>query len=301
VLLDRGWARRGLEPVKRCVACEEVFDGAGWGCPKCGFTPRQDHGIVCFAAPDGNDGFDPEAFGHLARIEHDSAWFRSRSQLICWALDAYFPGASSFLEVGCGTGFVLEWLAERKAGVRLSGVELHAGGLARASRRVPSGDFLQADARALPFRGEFDVVGAFDVLEHISEDEVVLAEMHEALGPGGGLLLTVPQHPWLWSRVDEHAQHKRRYRRIDLLAKVERAGFRVRRVTSFVTLLLPAMALSRVWERRSSAPFDPTREHQAARRLNVWLGPALSAERRLIAGGVDLPAGGSLLVVATRV
>jgi SAM-dependent methyltransferase len=286
--------------VKRCVTCHAVFGGSAWACPECGYAPEVRGGILRFAEAAGDDGFDPGAFDHLARVELDSAWFQSRNQLIRWALNRYFPGAGSFLEVGCGTGFVLEELARTGPELVLAGLELHAGGLVYAKRRVPRADFLQADARSLPFRGEFDVVGAFDVLEHIGDDELVLAELREALRSDGGFVLTVPQHPWLWSRVDEHARHERRYRRAELVAKVERAGFAVRRVTSFVTFLLPAMAASRAWERRSGSPLDPVREHQAARRLNVWLASMLAVERRLIAGGIDLPVGGSLLLVATR-
>ena len=49
------------------------------------------------------------------------------------------------------------------------------------------------DARCIPYEEEFDVVGAFDVLEHIPEDDVVLAQMYRAAKPGSGLLLTVPR------------------------------------------------------------------------------------------------------------
>lgn len=58
--------------------------------------------------------------------------------------------------------------------------------------------------KAFPFRKEFDTIGVFDVLEHVHEDEQILAQMHRAVHPdGGGIMLTVPQHPWLWSPTDE--------------------------------------------------------------------------------------------------
>src|SRR5204863_7401731 len=98
------------------------------------------------------------------------------------------------------------------------------------------------DARALPYRDAFDLVGAFDVLEHIDEDEAVLAEMAAATRRGGGVLITVPQHPWLWSEADDHAHHRRRYSRSALIDKVRSAGLRPVAVTSFVTFLLPVMA-----------------------------------------------------------
>ena len=106
------------------------------------------------------------------------------------------------------------------------------------------------DARRIPFECEFDVVGAFDVLEHLVEDESALAQMFNAARPGGGLLVTVPQQRYLWSASDEYAMHQRRYSRAELRAKVESAGFQIERITSFNSLLLPLMILSRMQQKR---------------------------------------------------
>ena len=85
---------------------------------------------------------------------------------------------------------------------------------------------MQLDARELPYEAAFDAVGAFDVIEHITEDERVLASMHRALKPGGVLIVTVPQHKWLWSWTDEQARHKRRYGRRELSTRSMRRDFR---------------------------------------------------------------------------
>jgi ubiquinone/menaquinone biosynthesis C-methylase UbiE len=286
--------------VKRCVTCERSFDGPEWACPYCGFTPDTVGEITRFAAPNGRDGFDPDAFDRLAQLEHESFWFRARNRLIDWAVCQYFPCASSLLEIGCGTGFVLEGLSRTHPRLQLIGADLHSGGLAHAAARIPGLSLLQSDARRIPFDAEFDILGAFDVLEHIDDDAGVLAEMHRAVKPGGGILITVPQHPWLWSASDEQAEHKRRYRRDELLARVSTAGFTIRRVTSFVTLLLPAMAIIRLRGRVSRDRLDPSREHVIAQRATAQLEQILMAEHAMISRGVDLPVGGSLLVVAER-
>jgi 2-polyprenyl-3-methyl-5-hydroxy-6-metoxy-1,4-benzoquinol methylase len=70
--------------------------------------------------------------------------------------------------------------------------------------------------RAVPSAETFDVIGEFDVLEHIEDEKAVLMAMHRALRPGGDIALTVPQHPRLWSGTDEAAHHKRRYERGEL-------------------------------------------------------------------------------------
>ena len=155
------------------------------------------------------------------------------------------------------------------------------------------------DARELPFEREYDVVGAFDVLEHIDDDERVLSQMFETAIPGGGIVVTVPQHPWLWSPLDEYSQHVRRYRRRDLRAKIERAGFRIQKQTSFVTLLLPLMAFSRV-RQRQAIRVDPAVEYRLGPRANAIFGGAQRIEMALTRARVPLPVGGSLLVVAER-
>lgn len=89
------------------------------------------------------------------------------------------------------------------------------------------------------------MITAFDVIEHIQEDESVLSNFHRAIKPGGTGLITVPQHPRLWSSIDEESCHKRRYRSKELLVRLESAGSRIVRSTSFVTFLLHFLFLSR--------------------------------------------------------
>jgi SAM-dependent methyltransferase len=244
------------------------------------------------------DGYDASYFARLAEQEPRSFWFRARNRLLVWAVRRHFPGARSLLEVGCGTGFVLAGLRTAFPELRLVGSELFPEGLEIARRRLPDDvELVRLDARAMPYKGDFDVVGAFDVVEHVDEDEEVLRGMRRAVCAGGGLLLTVPQHPRLWSEADTFAHHVRRYTRRELVHKVERAGFEVVRTSSFVTSLLPAMVASRVAHRVLRRPYDPISELDAGP-LNWVFERLLDGERRLIERGVSLPVGGSLLLVA---
>jgi SAM-dependent methyltransferase len=233
-------------------------------------------------------------------LEANNFWFRSRSRLIFWALKHYFPEAKNFFEVGCGSGFVLSGIRKAFPDVTASGSEVFRAGLVFAAERLAGVELFQMDARRIPFVEEFDVIGAFDVLEHIREDEEALSQMYQATRKGGGLLLTVPHHPFLWSRVDSFARHVRRYRTSELREKVERAGFSVVRLTSFVTLLLPPLILSRFKQKLDHQEFDPSSEFVIGSLMNKALETILQAEQIVIRAGLSLPAGGSLLLVARR-
>ncbi len=288
--------------MRLCLRCQVQFGGSDWRCPACGYTPMSVAGFAAFA-PElavGSEGFEPAFFAELANLEAHNFWFRARNRLIVWALEHYFSGARSLLEIGCGTGFVLSGVARARPQMRLCASEIHANALGHAARRVPAAELLQLDARHLPYDREFDVVGAFDVIEHIEDDDAVLREMHRATVPGGGMLLTVPQHPFLWSEYDRRAHHVRRYRARDLRGKIAAAGFEILRLTSFVSLLLPLMMISRLAGHNRREDYDPLAELRLKSWPNIVLEKVLDLERGLLKTGINLPAGGSLLVVARR-
>ena len=285
--------------MKRCIACEARFESDDWTCPMCRFRPTLRDEIFLFAGDAPDVGFKPEYFPRLAAIEQAHFWFRVRNKLIQWALGNYFPDAKSFFEVGCGTGFVLERIREKSPATRLVGSDIFVDGLAFAKARLPGVEFYQMDARSIPFEDEFDVVGAFDVLEHLVEDNTALAQMFNATRPGGGLLVTVPQQRYLWSASDEHAMHQRRYSCAELRRKVETAGFQIERITSFNSLLFPLMVWSRMQQKRDQE-FQPWRELEISSALNKILESILKLERLLIEKGLSFPVGGSLLLIGRR-
>src|SRR5439155_11421755 len=127
-----------------------------------------------------SEGFEVDYFRQLAELEPGNFWFRSRNQLIVWALKRYFPQAESLLEIGRGTGFVLSGIKQALPGLSLTGSEVFSAGLTFAAQRLPGVELFQMDARRIPFTEEFDVIGAFDVLEHVKEDSEVLSQMYQA-------------------------------------------------------------------------------------------------------------------------
>lgn len=246
-------------------------------------------------------GFDPDAFDVLAKFEAGHFWFVARNSLIVGLVDRFFPRARSFMEIGCGTGFVLRAIAGCREWDRLVGSELHPAGLVYARKHLPSKvEFVQMDARDLPAEGIFDLTGAFDVVEHIADDEAVLKGLRAATKGGGGTIITVPQHPWLWSRADDIFHHQRRYRRGELEAKLRSNGFEVLFSSSFTSLLLPLMMASRLKPGKASA-IEDVYEYKINPAINWLLRGVLEAEVRMALAGVRWPAGGSRVVVGRAV
>jgi SAM-dependent methyltransferase len=245
-------------------------------------------------------GFPAAGFAQLAALEDRNYWFSARNRLIVWALRRHFPHMRRYLEVGCGTGCVLSAVEQAFPQASALGGEMHAAGLEHAARRVRRAQLVQMDATRLPFRQEFDVVGCFDVLEHVANDGQVLAEVRGALRDDGGLIITVPQHRFLWSAADEYAGHVRRYRRSELLARLAAAGFQPLLVTSFVSLLLPVMWAARARRPKLDPRYDPEAELKVGPAANALLKAVLDFERGLIALGTRFPLGGSLLVAARK-
>jgi SAM-dependent methyltransferase len=288
--------------MKTCTACGGRFDSEEWICTVCKYEAPLINGYRAFA-PElaaASEGFEADYFARLATLEAGNFWFRSRNRLLLWAIQRYFPNAENFLEIGCGTGFVLSGIRQGLPQLVLSGSEIFSEGLSFAAERLPGVELFQMDARRIPFQEEFDLIGAFDVLEHVKEDEEVLGQMHQATRKGGGILITVPHHPFLWSASDDFARHVRRYKTRELSDKVKRAGFDILRVTSFVSLLLPLLVISRYKERLNRKEFDPSSEFNISSAVNTMLEKTLDGERALIAAGLSCPAGGSLLLVARR-
>ena len=287
--------------MKVCLECHHSFSSWDWACPRCGRQPESRAGFSAshqmpLVKPDSCRNISPNYTNWSLRI----FGFDPATRCCSGPLQRYFPQALSLLEIGCGTGFVLAGLHQKFHDLRVAGADIFPEGLSIARTRLPGIEVFQMDARHIPFEAEFDVIGAFDTLEHIDDDEQVLSEFRRSCKPGGGIILTVPQHPFLWSAADEHAFHRRRYTRLELISKILKAGFDPLYVTSFVSLLLPLMLVSRTRRKNLDARFDPLAEFRIHPILNRALEHVLTLERSFIRAGLSFPVGGSLLAIARR-
>ena len=192
-------------------------------------------------------GYDPDFFALLDAVEDRHFWFRARARVIALLsrqITANLPKGHRILELGCGNGGMLRALANACPTAQVIGMDLFAEGLRHARRRTPC-PLVQADVCRAPFSARFELIGMFDVLEHIPDDRGILRQVNNLLSPNGALLMTVPAHPELWSYFDEASQHCRRYTPEELRQKLEEAGLVVEYLTQFMGCLYPLMWLGR--------------------------------------------------------
>jgi SAM-dependent methyltransferase len=275
--------------------------------PSMGGVYSEIEGIRCYAPDVALDCADypSDGFDVTAALQARSFWCRTRNRVIRQVFERFTDRSRPLdvLEIGCGIGGVIDSL-RRLTNLRLTGSEIYIQGLRYARAKMPHAEFIQLDATEIPFRDAFDVIGAFDVLEHIEEDELVMSQAHAALRPDGLFIVTVPQYQWMWSTLDELVNHKRRYGRRELADKLQRAGFEVAYATSFVTALFPFMLITRL-RGRGKRPSGDTKTEFAEwvilpGPLNILCDWMSRLDEAVLKLGATLPYGGSLLVVARR-
>ena len=257
--------------------------------------------------PNPREGYDPASFGALVSVEDRHFWFRHRNRILAAVVRqivaSHEPGYR-VLELGCGDGNVLRHLQTVCSDGLVVGMDLFGEGL-RFARHRTSVPLVCGDAHRPPFRCRFDLIGAFDVLEHLADDRHVLESLAELLSPNGSLLLTVPAHMELWSYAD-NCGHYRRYTRPQLRDLLASCGFQVDYLTEFMCPLYPVLWLGRrivrwVWrtERLINADAPPP-DLKVLPVANAVLEALLAPEVPLIERRFLIPFGSSLLAVAGK-
>jgi len=236
-------------------------------------------------------------YEQMAELDQRHWWYRARRKVLAAliARTTQLPRRARILEIGCGTGHNLAMLGTFG---RVDALELdeEARGLAekRLGRKV-----LQAplpELAGVPDRA-YHLIGAFDVIEHIDDDQAAVTSIAAKLKGGGKLIVTVPAHSWMWSAHDVVSHHKRRYSKNSLRRLLEGSPLHVEAIGYFNSLLFPLAMAQRLALKMTNAK-DPGMGIPP-RLVNAVLERVFAAERRMI-GKFPLPLGLSLFAVASR-
>lgn len=242
---------------------------------------------------------DREVYLSLSSVEDQHWWFRARRSIAIHILqELHLPDNAAILEIGSGTGGNLSMLSQFG---RLFAMEMNPEARALSDRR----GIVRAEAGLLPDHipfgdQKFDVIAAFDVLEHIEQDFETLAALHGRLAAGGKLLITVPAFPFLWSAHDESHHHKRRYRLKPLIRLVEDAGYRVLLASYCNFWLFPIVMAARLANRFTK------RDYESSAQLSITPAPlnhlleVVFASEQYLHGMIRLPFGVSIVLLAEK-
>jgi SAM-dependent methyltransferase len=235
-------------------------------------------------------------YQQMAELDDRHWWYRARRKIIADLIrrEARPPKSAAILEIGCGTGHNLAMLAGFG---HVEGLELddEARELSerRLGRKVLSSPL--PELRDVADR-HYDLIGAFDVIEHIDDDKAALTSIAAKLKPGGKFVMTVPAHQWMWTAHDVVNHHKRRYSKSTLRQLVQGSPLKLERIGYFNSLLFPLAIAERATSKLRGKSDADVKLPSAI--LNAALEKVFAAERYLV-GRLPLPPGLSLFAVAS--
>lgn len=264
-------------------------------------------GIQCFSpeVASAYDDYPDGGFDVTDEYAETSFWVSARTRIFKALVkkNLPLPKKTKFLEIGCGTGNFIKHLRS-DLNLEITGSEVYLKGLIYAKKNQPDVEFIQFDVTKGQIGREFDIIVAFDVIEHIDDDLAALSNMNQMLEDDGIAIISVPQHMFLWGTLDEIVKHKRRYSRGELKQKMEASGFKIRYTTSFVFFLFPLMLVARLLDKKR----DDADSDENALSKRVKFSPVLSSvmgffmriDEFLVKRGISLPYGGTLIMVAEK-
>jgi dolichyl-phosphate beta-glucosyltransferase len=240
------------------------------------------------------EAFDGATAQDLSDSDATHWWFRSKASFVTTALRRYPAPDGWLIDAGAGSAGVtsmLGWGSTRTLAVEGS-ADLAHHARTRYALRVA-----RAAVASLPVADHSAaVVCLLDVIEHLDQPEVAIAEAARVLAPGGRLVVTVPAHAWLWSEMDEEIGHRRRYTRRLMRRTVEAQGLRVEYVSHVFSWLVAPVWL----KRRAHASGKPEYGLDVTSSFVDRSALLLTRLERTSIGRVELPLGTSILCVATR-
>jgi SAM-dependent methyltransferase len=250
---------------------------------------------------------EPAYYNEYYRNEREHWWFRARESILRRQMERLIaegriPARPRILNIGAATGRSSEWLGELGDVVSLE----YDADCCRLTRERTGLDIVEGTILDLPWEsGSFDVVCAFDVIEHVEDDAGGVAEMKRVCRKDGILFVTVPASPLLWSEHDEINHHFRRYRMQELKALFK--GCDVLLGTGFNSVLFAPIAVHRVVRRLAdrlsqsrNRPLQSDFSRSQFPIVDGLLETLFRSESLWLSRGIGLPWGVSAMIIARR-
>jgi Methyltransferase domain len=184
-----------------------------------------------------------DGYFELASLDH--FWVRRRLKVFRSLAGPLVENAREMAEVGCGHGIVQRQI-EEAYGRAVTGFDLNENGLKQNLSRFSRVCCYDVFQRDVAFKGRFDLIFLWDVLEHIAREDEFLQTLFFHLSPGGSLVVNVPAGQWAFSGYDRAAGHVRRYSARSLLERAKRNGLQAACWTYWGLPLLPALLARKV-------------------------------------------------------
>lgn len=240
-----------------------------------------------------------EAFVYerMENIQDRHWWYEARRRILKTFISRLsLPASARILEAGSGTGANLKMLGNFGSVV---GFEPFAPARERAVTRTGCRIEDGALPGPIPYSGPFDLVCAFDVIEHVEQDAESLKALANLTAPGGYGIFCVPAFQFLWSQHDVANHHYRRYTRAQFYKLLIDAGYEIKYISYFNTFLFPVVAVVRTLKNALKITDRPDEKMPRFSWLNQVLETIFAAERHFL-GRISFPAGVSIIAVCRK-
>lgn len=243
---------------------------------------------------------DIEAYEEMIELQDQHWWFVGRQKVIESFLDMekMAKAGSQVLEIGCGVGGNVNLLG---GSASYLGIDMHLPAVEYCKEKYPQHNFNCSRIEDMPDElksSNFNSIYFLDVLEHLDQDLEVLKSARVFLQIGGKMLITVPAFNFLWSPHDEFVHHVRRYTKNSLKLTLEKAGYKVERISYFNYILFPLALIQRIGmklTRKKLSRHISTPPYL----INTFFERVFAFEAKLLKF-VNLPVGLSIIAVASR-
>ena len=279
-----------------CTKCQErlLKNDYNYSCNSCNIKYSIINNVPYFYKDINTQDYNLDEYtveiDKIANAEQNHFWFKSRRKLISQVFNKFISKKNKIIEIGAGTGNIARMLSNE--GYDLSIGEIHPNGIEYALKNNDKNLLIyQFDIMHNPFKYHFDVVGLFDVLEHIEDDKLAINNISKMLKRGGKIILTVPAHMWLWCEEDDISNHFKRYELDNLKELLKDEGFSINYATNFFISIVPLLYLRTKHKSSDEITINPI--------INFILSIISNIENKILKF-ISSKIGGSIIIVAEK-